>query len=1579
MAATESFPVFRPAIERRRRCLAPLIVMPLVCGASLLPNQALAGGTPATGTVADELIMITGSESKTEDGDYLTANDGLEGFHSFFVEVPAGATSLEVDIYDLDILYGIEDGTNTEQVAERDRIRRYELFLADQVLNFNDRVGASIAKYELYDPSGTRVTTKYIYGSHFAPGNADGAWLNFYDSDLADVSGGDQFLDQFSSSSFSNNDGAVNFAGDWMEDEQSGVRACNTGAGAGAGLIRVTGGRLRMTDDCDFSPDMGREPSIYREADLTAYNSAVLSFDFEVSRQTEKPDGAVLEISTDGGTSYTIIDAFTGYDGADVTGSRSYDISDYTGGTARIRFRFEYLFAGSSEYLYIDNFQILATANAAAAPTAGHWEIRVDMSSTVNDIGGLLNGDETNAFGIRAHDGDETAGGTEYNVYTNHYTTGINPNDSGRDYTLYPYITSGCDFSVNDFDWDADLPSNTAPTPNIDPPFGSLTVTSPDTLFSSASTLSDNNVWAGNTATGFIPSNQEVDGYGVWTMAARVEDPVDGNYAPIYIGTYEDLDVTPAVIPDPESFRIYLPRDGGGAPIKPYLTQRLTVFATQPFGGSDPPATGETTRYAVSVVVRSPDGTAGDLSFDGLTRLVTAHLPGGDVTYQGVGFVTQGSIVSEPTVGSNTAGDLTWNPGTVTAGSGSESTATLAYIIDVTGPVAPYTVDATPAPGSGNGTRATWVDETGNRDYSTGELCQLQVINAVTTPVVLDEMSAAVVDGRVAVQWTTASESGAASYDLYRVTGPDGSSEKVNQEPLTPWIGSAAGGSYRVIDAGADPGAPSTYWLVETDSRGQTAAFGPYPITPDAASLSLADLPVLQPTAPDLPTIDRLLAASEARSAEKRDGPASQGPVKTTADAVKILVTETGMQRVLAADLAPLVGLSEAQVLETLGRRGYRLSREGQDIAFFPTPQRDGFVFYGQAADTPYTDTAVYRLEPGKGTMMRRVRSRSVSDWQDESFDESIWIERNQRPVVLLDLDPEGDNWFWDFVRFQGGDNEQLDFVGSLPDVDPGAERDAAVEVFLQGGGLGDHSVELNWNGQNLGQVNLKDIETRSVRFALETPWLSDGDNTLQMRGTAGNLVFLEGYRVDYRRRALAAADRLELPARRNRITTVGGFTDPGIQVYDVTNPQRPSVVLRPTILPEGAGYRAVVSLRGGAETRRLATVAPDGLLSPALLADQPSNLLTVDHSADYVIIAAPELLASAADLAAYRQSPSRSTLVVSLEDIYDEFAHGMDDPRAIRDFLAHAWSTWTTKPSMAVLLGHGTYDFRDHWGLGDNLLPALLTAQPGSLFPTDALYGDVEGDDGSPEIVVGRIPALTNAEAADYLAKLQAYEALGDTSWNHRVLGVADTADSAGDFQSDLDRQMALVGFGYESLRLNLDEQADVATGRSVLFDALAAGVGLMHYGGHGAIHRLADESLLTSADVAGLGTADRPTVLTAATCNIGLHAFPGFDSLSETLLLESDRGAVAAFAPSWLVENQDGGFVTDRLFRQIFIENQRTLGTAVQEALYRAAAYGVPAEVLRSFQLLGDPALQLQLHQELPPPGCTSNCGNG
>jgi len=109
-----------------------------------------------------------------------------------------------------------------------------------------------------------------------------------------------------------------------------------------------------------------------------------------------------------------------------------------------------------------------------------------------------------------------------------------------------------------------------------------------------------------------------------------------------------------------------------------------------------------------------------------------------------------------------------------------------------------------------------------------------------------------------------------------------------------------------------------------------------------------------------------------------------------------------------------------------------------------------------------------------------------------------------------------------------------------------------------------------------------------------------------------------------------------------------------------------------------------------------------------------------------------------------------------------NEFNYGLYKPEAIRDFLSYAYHNWEKAPRYLVLAGEGTFDYRNNQGYNDNLVPAILVETPYGLFASDNRYADVDGDDGVPDMAVGRLPVMTSEELDAVISKITAYETAG-------------------------------------------------------------------------------------------------------------------------------------------------------------------------------------------------------------------------
>ncbi|MCA9978419.1 MAG: hypothetical protein KC413_21815, partial [Anaerolineales bacterium] len=160
--------------------------------------------------------------------------------------------------------------------------------------------------------------------------------------------------DDFNKRLFSNNDGTTNWAGDWIE--------IGDDANPGRGDIRMmSDGTLRLKDD---------NRSLQRAVDLTGAATAVLSLDYRRDGISGSQDYITLEVSADGGQSWTELNRFAGPDSDSVFQHASYDITAYTSPKTIIRFVNSNQL-GNYDILYLDFVQIEFTVGTSGNEDTG--------------------------------------------------------------------------------------------------------------------------------------------------------------------------------------------------------------------------------------------------------------------------------------------------------------------------------------------------------------------------------------------------------------------------------------------------------------------------------------------------------------------------------------------------------------------------------------------------------------------------------------------------------------------------------------------------------------------------------------------------------------------------------------------------------------------------------------------------------------------------------------------------------------------------------------------------------------------------------------------------------------------------------------------------------------------------------------------------------------------------------------------------------------------------------------------------------------------------------------------------------
>lgn len=208
----------------------------------------------------------------------------------------------------------------------------------------------------------------------------------------------DTVRDDFENELWDNNDGSANWSGDWIE-----VDGDEPPPSPDDGNVQITNGGMLRLDD---RPNTNGEPSVARQANLAGATSATLRFDWDARNNLETSDSVVVEISANGGGSWTTLEDFTGIDDQD-SGSRAYNITAYATATTQVRIRVNNGYGGAGErfrleYIEID-YQVVLTGTELSV-TQSDTPDPVNVASNLAYTLTVLNAGPEDATGVTVVD-----------------------------------------------------------------------------------------------------------------------------------------------------------------------------------------------------------------------------------------------------------------------------------------------------------------------------------------------------------------------------------------------------------------------------------------------------------------------------------------------------------------------------------------------------------------------------------------------------------------------------------------------------------------------------------------------------------------------------------------------------------------------------------------------------------------------------------------------------------------------------------------------------------------------------------------------------------------------------------------------------------------------------------------------------------------------------------------------------------------------------------------------------------------------------------------------------------------------
>ncbi len=654
-----------------------------------------------------------------------------------------------------------------------------------------------------------------------------------------------------------------------------------------------------------------------------------------------------------------------------------------------------------------------------------------------------------------------------------------------------------------------------------------------------------------------------------------------------------------------------------------------------------------------------------------------------------------------------------------------------------------------------------------------------------------------------------------------------------------------------------------------------------------------------------------------------------------------------------------------------------------------------------------YSDQNCYFLTTNQGSGKRISSQQNVSASATHNVNKFQDFAYHQRD--LTNLINSGRVWYGEVFDATLSRNFSFDF----PDLDHSTPAHITTYLAARASAASSFTVAAG-NGQmtaQIGSINPTSQTGNFARFSVDTMWFfpSQGNN-LQINITynrpfAGARGWLNYIAVNATRQLRFNGPQMGF--RNTEVTGAGniaqytlGNAGSQVTIWDVTE--------RFNIRSQQANLNGSnLQFRLPADSLR-EFVAFDGssFLTPELKGQVANQNLHGMEYADMIIVSPEEFIPEAHRLADFRkENDGISSLIVTSQQIYNEFSSGTVDITAIRNFLKMFYDRASHKgelPRYLLLFGNGTLDNRGVLGYEGNFIPTyqtLSSLSPSSSYMTDDYFGllsngEGEGAEGLLDIGIGRLPVRSVEEAGVIVDKLIRYdkripgmEPGGDnmqfvgtifnySDWRNKVVLVADDGDNNTHI-NDAEKLSDLMSimespFNLEKIYLDAYQQVSLAGGtrypdvNEAINKRVNKGALLINYIGHGGTLGLAHERVVTFEDIATWENYYNMPVLMTATCEFSSFDQPDPENLSAgvRIFLKPDGGAAALFTTTrlaWASTN----YVLNENFMEIAFsrddDGQRPrLGDLIRKSKVESHGSLTPWRI-RNFVLLGDPSMRM------------------
>lgn len=590
--------------------------------------------------------------------------------------------------------------------------------------------------------------------------------------------------------------------------------------------------------------------------------------------------------------------------------------------------------------------------------------------------------------------------------------------------------------------------------------------------------------------------------------------------------------------------------------------------------------------------------------------------------------------------------------------------------------------------------------------------------------------------------------------------------------------------------------------------------------------------------------------------------PIKAQPTFVSGEWLKIAVTETGVHRINATDLAQLkVGGKNSNNFRLFGFTQRQLPQpnnasqgELKELSIEVSDSdgqfsgSDYLLFYAEGSHQlyvenvttfkhqthAYSDTAYYFLLVSGSTPGKRLLPSEGSNVTTAvpitTFDDAYVLEEE-----LVNLEKSGRQWFGQFF------NNRIEFDLPVEGVVPNAEM--KISSALLGTLRSNETVTVALGNTIIGTHNLQSTryDARDVFFRYSRRGLVDNQRfifsnpgnstklTYQFTNpiTPPSGAYLDYFLVHLRRELKFYGEQTRVCSFESLKNVVSEFRIQNYtanqRVWEVTNP-----FTAKKISLKSSGGVAIFQDATQNQLKTYVLFSAENSLLPANIRPMENQQLAFSEIPNLLIISPKAFLQQARRLAEFRRINDDLTAeVVDVEHVYHEFSGGMTDPTALRNFIRKLWRQAPEKLNYVLLFGDATFDYKNKLNLADsnpqNSIPTyesreslepvyshasddyfgFLEENEGNWHEGEIRFGNLDdrtAEDHTLDLGVGRLPIRNSTHAKEVVDKLIYYDTSPQRfgSWRTQLSFLADDEDA---------------GFDYNIHLKDADRLSDIAT----------------------------------------------------------------------------------------------------------------------------------------------------------------------